>query len=412
MSYQSVNNSCSNKTIWAMRLISIYIIYNTSFVQLGYYIPRLSIVLLVLSLILTVIGNVNHFRFSDCKALSLILAFTVYSFLIGIVVSREFSTTYSQVLNLFETLVVGYILVALTSQLKKIDYISLSLGAGAVIMAIFLITRGVVGATGRMSINEDFNANTAAVYMGFGSWCIGQVTSRMKSKILGIIIMVSCSALLLYSIILTGSRKGLALVLLTIVAWLLIHYREYIKKIPLVQKIIYLAVLFLVVYFIISKYAGNFIESSFVLMERMDRLNEAVGEEGWKWGMIKDAFRVMSEHPMFGVGLDNNRYYSIYGMYAHNTYAELWACSGIIGTFLFYAVFVYVIKWIVAPVINRMQCEIDRQADIDFVFVLLLLFLFICFNQICMYNFNLMLILYTLIAYSFLNKMRINNPLN
>jgi len=44
---------------------------------------------------------------------------------------------------------------------------------------------------------------------------------------------------------------------------------------------------------------------------------------------------VFAAHPLMGVGLNNYRFYSKYGLYSHCTYTELLSCCGIIGSFFF-----------------------------------------------------------------------------
>lgn len=57
---------------------------------------------------------------------------------------------------------------------------------------------------------------------------------------------------------------------------------------------------------------------------------------------MEQGIRVWMEHPFAGVGWQNYRFYNEAGLYAHNNYVELLASLGVVGFFLYYAMFLRV----------------------------------------------------------------------
>lgn len=102
---------------------------------------------------------------------------------------------------------------------------------------------------------------------------------------------------------------------------------------------------------------------------------------------IQDAFRVFLNHPIFGVGLDNYRFFSVFSMYSHNTYAEILACTGIVGGIAFIAVIFSPLKVIVKEAVSGIRNKTRSVAD-SFNIILAVIFLYICMTQICIYNQN------------------------
>jgi len=81
--------------------------------------------------------------------------------------------------------------------------------------------------------------------------------------------------------------------------------------------------------------------------------------------LIKEGFKIFEDNPIFGIGLNNARYFLI--KYTHNNYLELLIGTGIIGTILFYNIYIATLK----KVFNMPSIIIKRYFLI-MIFILLL----------------------------------------
>ena len=101
--------------------------------------------------------------------------------------------------------------------------------------------------------------------------------------------------------------------------------------------------------------------------------------------MIKEGLLIFVSHPIFGVGFNNARYYISYATYTHCFYAEMLACTGIIGTILFgYAM---IRPW---AIIVKTRRRIRLRDSLQNTKIIYIVFLLLNFTQIAFYAQNLM----------------------
>lgn len=95
--------------------------------------------------------------------------------------------------------------------------------------------------------------------------------------------------------------------------------------------------------------------------------------------MIKGGFEDFLKSPLMGVGIDNTHYlarkYIGEDLYLHNTFVELLASVGLIGTLPFYFLRIYPIVKLVMPVLNHDQTAILIES-------LLIIYLVLDFGQV------------------------------
>jgi O-antigen ligase len=82
--------------------------------------------------------------------------------------------------------------------------------------------------------------------------------------------------------------------------------------------------------------------------------------------LLKDGLEIFSNNPLFGIGLNNFRL--LFGKYAHNNYLELFAGVGVIGTALFYNIYVLIFRQI-----SKMNTFILKKYFFSMVFILLVM---------------------------------------
>lgn len=392
----------SNQIV-ACFLIGFYFMYNVFLVPIGLFVPRLSILVLLFAGIFTV----AYKKIVLTKEYWFLLGFIVYSFMTGVLLAYNSGVVIHQTLFLVESLLAGIIILTIAKDTKSLRIIIGMFAFGAILTTVyFLLSPGLmVGA--RLSFDEEFNANTLGVMLMYGVWCVIFAINCDKTTISKAIITVVISLFILFILVQTGSRKsvlGTIVILTVFLIYLTLSGGGYNRK--LYNLLIAGSVIALISY-VYFYYIDSFLDAADVLINRMENIQ---GSEDYRTDIIKDSFRVFTEHPIFGVGLDNNRYYTIEKLYAHNSYLEILACTGIIGALLFLPIFWCMLSFVFNRV-RRIKTLLKQPLTIFFC-VLIMVFLLICMAQINIYNQTHMFITYLILTYlskkSYTNEKNIN----
>jgi O-antigen ligase len=136
-----------------------------------------------------------------------------------------------------------------------------------------------------------------------------------------------------------------------VVVWFFLTYRKELLSRPGLALVMLIGLLGLGVF---TAYQMR----DTVLMQRFLLLEEAELESSAssRMTMIREAVALTFQNPLFGVGLNNFRFHSMTGLYAHNNYAEVFATTGIPGGLLYHAIYVLILwrlftlrKFVVEP---------------------------------------------------------------
>jgi len=189
------------------------------------------------------------------------------------------------------------------------------------------------------------NENAIGIVIGISSiFCLFHLLKNRNYWYL-VIILTN-----LVVILLTGSRKALILVVISMASVLIFKEKGSLKSI--LKSILVSVVLIGIVIFVINN-VSIFYE---IIGRRMVSMFQFIFGEGTSEGsintrtdMIKWGWEWFKERPFFGYGIDNYKY--LYGyinsegdVYSHNNAIELMVGTGIIGTTLFYMANIIVIK--------------------------------------------------------------------
>lgn len=387
-----------NKYLIAARfLIGFYIAYNVYLIPIGFFIPRLSIVILILAGVLT-LSSTKITLNSEFRGL---LYFIIYAFTTGLLVAVDQGLIIGKTRFLIESFIVGVIVLNVSKDEKNLKQIIGIFAVGAIVVGVysFFGVDYMYSNEGRLSLAEDFNANTFGVMLMYGVWSIIFTLHDEKTSFVRIVIIVFLCLLLLFTIVQTGSRKSAIGSLLILVSYAIYVFVGQGKTKKRFSKVLIVPLFIAFIVFVYFKYIDAFLERSETLMNRMDDIDMAgVG----RWGLVKESFRVWSEHPIFGVGLDNNRYYTFTKQYAHNSFAEIFACTGLIGAILFFPIFYRMLFFLVNGV-SRIKSLLKFPAKY-YMIVLILVYLFVCFTQINIYNQTHMIVTYFILTFITINS--------
>lgn len=166
--------------------------------------------------------------------------------------------------------------------------------------------------------------------MAFNMYLYRLVEEKKKRYVFPMLILAFCVAL-------TGSRKALLIIMMGVVIILFLTAKGFAKKLRILVIGLICAILFFVAVMkipVLYDIIGN----------RMETLitGAVTGEDKDQSFIVREhlteyAMELYREKPIFGQGLDSFRTMEgSYGLYAHNNFAELLCCTGIVGFILFY----------------------------------------------------------------------------
>lgn len=170
----------------------------------------------------------------------------------------------------------------------------------------------------------------------------------------------------------SGSRKALLIALMGIFMLFILKnfdMKKFIKsllKVFFVVLVLLILILFLLKLPMFENTIGRF-NDLFLLMSG----GGTSSTSGWiRFQYIKLGLNLFKQNPILGIGIDNAKIYtySLYGLehYLHNNYVELLACGGIIGTVIYYSIYVYILGVMIRNISKR-----DKEWDICIVLLVI-----------------------------------------
>jgi O-antigen ligase len=287
----------------------------------------------------------NLFMKIQTKELMLWVLFLAWALVTGIFVSVNQSAMFDMFFYLVQlsVLILGIItLVVLYGSINHFLYLNVVL---FLILYLYLFVTGqtdaiyYMGGKDTLKLGNILNANT------IGFMILGAVMSLLtllkvgKGKWPVKLLMLALIAFSCYMILQTGSRKTALVLLMFLISWYLLCIAPGFGRLMSVKG---LTVVFLAVagagllWYVIIPYA---LESTYFGM-RFEILMAGENESAiTREFLYKEAWVFFKESPIFGIGLDQFRYHSITGLYAHSNYAEIFSDTGLIGGLLYFPIY-------------------------------------------------------------------------
>jgi len=222
---------------------------------------------------------------------------------------------------------------------KNFDFIFKLLGITILAYAITAYFNGTIeSGTGRLLVSERGNPNDMAVLMYFGFVIIAYLWNKgLIYKVLSIVYI----PLAFSNIALSGSRKGFLGVALFIILFFISSYLPSLSRKNLAKVVTSLIIIFSLAFVIYNWVVPMYSDS--ILFERLFQSYSNDESAINRLEMYRQAFDLFKEYPLFGVGFDNYKYFSTFGVFSHSTYAEVLSCTGIIGTVIYFSIYVSIV---------------------------------------------------------------------
>lgn len=333
------NNRKKDLFLAISKLFFVLMLLYYGWFQMVYYtLPNMSFMLgsiMMYFILLHILVYKTDFLSCITPELLLWFVFAYTSICFGMVVAVNTSYLLYSATTFMEHLIMIYAMVYISTYDKKMDFIINSYIFFSLVCAVYTVMFGVYTFSGRISMSASTNPNTLGICMVIGVFC---VLYKMKlEKILPNLLCFSTILLFLYVIILTGSRKSLLSVAIILVCWLVFVRKDlfkYTKKHSAKKTILF------VLGVVVGGYIIFLVLVDSPLLIRLQQLFE-IGDDS-RVNMYKQAFALFKQNPIVGIGMNNFR--SFYGTYSHSTYSEVLACTGMVGTVLYFTPYLLLIK--------------------------------------------------------------------
>ena len=182
----------------------------------------------------------------------------------------------------------------------------------------------------------------------------------------------------------SGSRKALSSLIIGIFLYFFFRsLRKNQRTLPFIRFLITLPILILVTYKVLQLPMFNGIMERFRGMISIVTGGAVEKSAFIRMSLTKLGFSLFIEHPVLGIGIDNPRLYTYdivqQTYYLHNNYVELLSAGGVVGTAIYYSVYI------------KLLISYIRHSNFDnpqycICFVLLLLMLIMDYGNVSYYS--------------------------
>lgn len=318
--------------------------------------------------------------------LKMYFIYFAYSFA-GILVARNVNAMVSSLITFFCFVIVCFDCWYISYLFNDHNWIYKILKCVAVICALQVILRGQPYYNGIMvtTMSSINNPNTLALILLIGM--LSFVIDFDVEKLSSFITTMLANVMMLYGVILTGSRKCFLAAIPVMVYWLWFYIKVTRKEGKTKRLLFLMAFVVLGLGVCFSFYSKYF--QSMSIFERLTTL--FTGSETKRKHMYDDAITFFLASPIFGIGFNQYRFWSPYNTYSHSSYAEVLSCGGIIGTLIF---FVPLITCLLRYIKSAFQKKpFDEMYRIRMIALMFVCELFIGVGQIFLYDMLHLLVL-------------------
>ena len=266
------------------------------------------------------------------KEILLLSVYMLYMLPDGVLFSPSIALHMNQWVTSVEYLFV-LIVIATIIRCSGTNSFHLLLFIEAIILAVIFLSNPIYFDGGRYSISTKVNPNGLGMYFSMGIWGALYFNNKRKIPIAG---SLGLSAIFLYGIFLTGSRKALISALIIIGLWFVFILLPEIRTTNWLWG--FVVIIFVV---LIGWYLGRRLLPAYensIIADRMRNLGNELSE-GHRADLYRYGWLLFKKHPIFGVGFQGFKYYyNLYYStmyYSHATLVEVPVSGGVIGSCIY-----------------------------------------------------------------------------
>ena len=266
------------------------------------------------------------------------LIMVVYSLLTGIIVAYNYSMVVSSSITFAAYSIVCIAVCYVSAEENSFDWILRVLILLALVCSIYAFFQGTIIEGYGKTLSRANNPHVFAAVMNLGIFSVTYLENKDgKRKSLFSVLSVFLICFFYYSIIECGSRKYLIASGILVGIWVLASLRVRWNKGDLQQRIILVLICCAAIAIIFYYYRFIYMNSYTYL--RMSTKDDAGNQNRIEF--YQKAFAIYMDHPIFGGGYDQFRYWAGTGGYSHSTYAEAIADFGSLGCLIYFSPILY-----------------------------------------------------------------------
>ena len=365
-----------------------YIVYNYILIYSIYVFKGFSALLIIFALLFQLIAN--KFRLQINKSIVFYFVFLIYILASGFIVSVDKDRMLQTSFTYFEYLLIFYLVIAYSKDDKKVDFPINVFVFHGLIAAVVMVLRGVGIAGIRARIADNVNSNITAITLSFSiAFILYEIIEHKKTPIT---ISISAILFILFSLLMTVSKKGIISGIAFIVLWLICCYKSTFKHIKLIYKVILVVAVIGLSIFSIIWFRSNYASQIEYIQFRMSQISTSMSSRE-RVQLFKEGIVVFIDHPILGVGFNNVRYFTSYNTYTHCFYSELLSATGIVGTMIFICPIIFTWNKIIRYFKNLNKDNNFVSVKCLYMIIIFVLLMVISITQIIFYIYNLMFVL-------------------
>lgn len=297
--------------------------------------------------------------------------------LFNTLLSKNLGDSLDALITLIQALLISYLMFYWAFSKERFNFLLMSICMCSCILCFRTIFNLDMNRFGTVKLGYILGINSNALALRF---CFATIlslymftTTRNKLRIwYGIAFFLNVILVLI-----TGSRRALAMSLISCILYLIMKANNSAKiiKSMIVIVLFSLCILWLLKY---NESIYNIIGVKFFnMLEKLISSGSILGEN--RDQMIKEGINYFIQRPIFGWGIGT--WSSVTGSslpYAHNNYVELLFATGIIGFIVYYFIFAYIIR----------RCQVLGSISIEFKSLNIAMIIALLLSDIAASNYN------------------------
>lgn len=364
-------------------LLSIFIIYSTWYKETYGNVPLIlyGTVILATSLVALCI-IINDSKLPLNGFISMLFVYGIYSFVTGILISKDISWFLSLIVTYFAFILVCFDFFYITKHENSTDWILNTFKISALLCAFQTVFFGVDYQTEvlvkTMSVNN--NPHTLGLVMILGIYAFTAKKKYLDQSIFKTSIIV---LFFLYVITLSGSRTTLICAVALVIIWVLFLLNDKNRS-KFKRILVFLATISM--FFIGMYYISNYFFNT-AIYERLLIIGSGANTRS---ELFKSAIDYWKQSPIIGIGFGQYQIWSPVKLYSHSVYAEILSCTGLLGGLLFFGI---MFKYTIQLIKCNLFCLKSQKYDFRMALAMILIEWILGIGQIHIYSVVHLLIL-------------------
>ena len=325
---------------------------------------------MMLLLILYKMSRRGKISFSLADPIIIWIVFAIFALFSGYIVAANRDVLLNSITTYAQIIILMVFIVDFSRYEGNANFFLKSYAFLSIVYSLYMLFFGY-RFLGRVTLSASSNPNGDGLTLIYGIFCILTLSEGSKRK-MTFFVSQALIGLLLYSIVLTGSRKSFLAAVALVFLWFILVFPRRFRASELKWKLVYSAWILSIVLLGAALFLPIFLHSVLFF-----RLTEELGAQSdqVRISMYQMSAEFFASSPLVGIGFNQFRVLSPWRTYSHSTYAEIISSTGIIGTILYFIPYCWIIYKLIYVYLLRRKSEVGTQALMYLVLMIVMLLL-------------------------------------